>query len=341
MRARPEQLQPNPAYPMICLARASMELGGDSLLASKRLFGPVGGAILALSVIPALPGVQRAAAAVAGPEAAIRVDQVGYPATGPKVAYLMSSKPETGATAVVKDGAGDAVDTITTGASAGAWSRAYHYVYRLDFSSVVSTGSYQIVVSSPYPAQSPVFQIAPAESVYTQAMENSLSFYENERDGPSYIPSALRTAPAHLNDSDAMTYLTKAMNQDGGFNGTLTPTGVSIDASGGWFDAGDYLKFVETTSYVVAMMLTGVEDFPSQLGAGSGTSDFGSEARFGLDWLMKMWNEQTETLYYQVGVASGNRKTVGDHDIWRLPQADDTYGGTDPTYQYIRNRPVF
>ena len=28
--------------------------------------------------------------------------------------------------------------------------------------------------------------------------------------------------------------------------------------------------------------------------------------------------------------ASGNAKTVGDHDIWRLPQADDTFGGTRP-----------
>jgi len=46
-------------------------------------------------------------------------------------------------------------------------------------------------------------------------------------------------------------------------------------------------------------------------------------------------------LYYQVGIGEGNASTVGDHDIWRLPQADDTYGGADPTDRYIRNRPVF
>src|SRR5207344_3310058 len=45
--------------------------------------------------------------------------------------------------------------------------------------------------------------------------------------------------------------------------------------------------------------------------------------------------------YYQVGIGTGNAKTVGDHDIWRLPQDDDTYGGSDPLYRYIRNRPVF
>ena len=54
-----------------------------------------------------------------------------------------------------------------------------------------------------------------------------------------------------------------------------------------------------------------------------------------------MWDDSTRTFYYQVGIGTGNAKTVGDHDIWRLPQADDTFGGTDPLYRYIRNRPVF
>jgi endoglucanase len=42
-----------------------------------------------------------------------------------------------------------------------------------------------------------------------------------------------------------------------------------------------------------------------------------------------------------VGIGTGNAKTVGDHDFWRLPQVDDAFGGTDPRYRYIRNRPVF
>jgi endoglucanase len=54
-----------------------------------------------------------------------------------------------------------------------------------------------------------------------------------------------------------------------------------------------------------------------------------------------MWDDQTGTLYYQVGIGNGNAKTVSDHDIWRLPQADDTFGGTDPADRYIRHRPVF
>jgi endoglucanase len=91
----------------------------------------------------------------------------------------------------------------------------------------------------------------------------------------------------------------------------------------------------------VAMMLMGVRDFPGQMGAGSGTSNFTAEAQFGLDWLQKMWVDSSKTLYYQVGVASGGNKYAGDHDIWRLPQADDNYQGCVSPYQYICHRPVF
>ena len=116
---------------------------------------------------------------------------------------------------------------------------------------------------------------------------------------------------------------------------------ILIDASGGWWDAGDYLKFVETISYTVDILQLGVRDFPNQMGSGSTTANFTAEAKFGLDWLQHMWDDTTQILYYQVGIGTGNSKTIGDHDIWRLPQADDNYGGTNPLYRYIRNRPVF
>ena len=153
--------------------------------------------------------------------------------------------------------------------------------------------------------------------------------------------SALRTAPSHLNDADAMTYRTPKVDGDGAFKGDLSPLGVRIDASGGWWDAGDYLKFVHATAYTDAVLLMGVRDFPAQMGARAGQADFDAEAQFGARWLLRMWDDRTRTLYYQVGIGNGNDSIVSDHDIWRLPQDDDTYGGHDPAYRYIRHRPVF
>lgn len=148
---------------------------------------------------------------------------------------------------------------------------------------------------------------------------------------PSEAAASLCTAPSGLKPGGTLT-------------STLTEVGTDFDAAGGWWDAGDYLKFVETTSYTVAMMLSGIKDFPEQMGA-RGATDFTAEAFFGLQWLMQMWDDPTQTLYYQVGLGNGTEKKgageFGDHDIWRLPQDDDTYDGTNPAYIYIRNRPVF
>src|SRR4029450_4305331 len=270
----------------------------------------------------------------------VRGNQVGYPPTAPKSASLMSNVPETGATFTVKNASGTTVFAASVGTNVGAWSNSFKNVYALDFDAVVTPGSYTILVTGPVAATSPAFRIDSGSNVYAGPLANALAFYQTERDGPNFIPNALRSAPGHLNDHTAMTYLTPHANSSGRFSGDLTPLGTTIDASGGWWDAGDYIKGVQTLGYTTDLLLAGVRDFPAQMGAGSPTANFTAEAKFGTDWLLRMWDGPTRTFYYQVGIGTGNAKTVGDHDIWRLPQADDTFGGTDPLYRYIRNRPV-
>lgn len=314
--------------------RAKAEFGVNVRLWSRTL---ATAAVLALVVGSASPAAAQARSGTGG---LIRANQVGYPSDSGKRAYLMSPVVETNARFTVVDDDGDTQYSARVGADQGAWSAAYPHVYALDFDSVTATGTYHIVVVGPAGGTSPAFQIAAPDRLYRGAMANTLAFYQTERDGPNYIPSALRTAPAHLNDANAMTYKTPTVDQDGIFQGDLTPLGLRIDASGGWWDAGDYLKFVETTSYTVDLQLVGIRDFPKALGASSKNSDLTSEALFGLGWLQKMWDDKTRTLYYQVGIGEGNDNITGDHDIWRLPQDDDTYS-TDPADKYIRNRPVF
>ncbi len=295
--------------------------------------------MVALGVL--VPSVPSSAKTVALVTTEVRVDQVGYAAAGPKVAYVMSAADMAGAPFSVSGPGGVPVMTGVVGPSTGRWSTAYRYVEPVIFTSLSTPGTYSISVDGPAGATSPTFTVAPAPILWDTPLANARRFYENERDGPDYIPSALRTAPAHLNDEHAMTYVTPAMRADGQFAGNLTPLGVTVDASGGWWDAGDYLKFVETTSYAEALLEVGARSFPSAMGSPAGAADFLGEVRYGDQWLEKMWDDGTRTLYYQVGIAEGNARTVGDHDLWRLPQADDTYGGTDPADRYIRDRPVF
>jgi endoglucanase len=262
----------------------------------------------------------------------VRVNQVGYPASAAKRAYVMSTAAQAGMAFSVKSSSGAVVYTGTVGASLGSWSTTYKFVQPADFDALTTTGTYTISVGS---ANSPPFRIDTGHNLYATPIANGLSFYQTERDGPNYIPNALRTAPGHLNDQNAMTYAAPTYRKNDVLASDLTPLGPRINAAGGWWDAGDYIKGVETISYTTALLLHGVHELPAQLGS------YTAEAKFGTDWLLRMWDDSTRTFYYQVGLGDGNGKIAGDHDLWRLPQDDDTYGGTDALYKYIRNRPVF
>ena len=286
-----------------------------------------------------LAGRSPAAGSATG-EGNVRVNQVGYPQAADKRAYLMTSVPAAGARYSLTDADGQTVAAGRVGPDVGRWSRRFAHVYPIDFSRVRRTGVFTLSVAGPAPASAQV-TVGAGRRLYAGPIRNALSFYRVQRDGPDIVRSALRTAPSHLNDADAMTYRTPRVDGDGAFTGDLAPLGVRVDAAGGWYDAGDYLKFVHATAYTDAVLFTGVRDFPAQMGARAGEADFTAEAGFGARWLLRMWDDRTRTLYYQVGIGNGNDATVSDHDIWRLPQDDDTYGGHDPAFRYIRHRPVF
>ena len=283
------------------------------------------------------------------PAAAIRVDQVGYPSGAAKVAEIMTKARPSGDLpggglrwVLVRAGSCTVAASGLARQNLGAWSKRYGWVWAARFSQVRAPGRYRVGILGDASAASPWFAIGSAARLYAQPLANTLYFYENERDGPDFIHTALRSAPGHLNDASAMTYRTPPVDGNGNFQGSLAKyaTGVRINATGGWFDAGDYLHFVETTSYTEAVLLQGVASFPRQMGSRSGT-DFTGEVKFGLDFLRRMWHERSRTLYYEVGTGEANSYYFADHDIWRLPQADDHYRGTNPHYLYVRHPPVF
>jgi len=270
----------------------------------------------------------------------VRVNQLGYEIGTKSRAYFMIPRQEYAAVFHVINSKGVQVFSSAIGPKLGSWGK--FRVYALDFK-ISDGGFYTIAVDGAFAAISS-FRIETAEKLYSQALTNALSFYQNERDGEHFVRTPLRTAPGHLHDKHAAVYDSPQFDSNDLILGDLTPAGAIIDASGGWWDAGDYLKFVETHTYTVALMLIGIRDFPNQMGPAAGAANFTNEARFGLRWLQKMWDDDSETLYYQVGIGTGFKddpNVLSDHDLWRLPQADDTLGGTDPNLRYLRHRPVF
>jgi len=300
-----------------------------------------GSSILAAATLSAL--AQGASAATY-----VRVNQVGYASGQAARAYVMTTSTVTSESSQVLDGAGTVVGSGTVGATTGKWG-SYH-VYPIDFTAAGS-GSHSLRVLGSVSATSPSFAIAPANVLYQDALANALSFYQVQRDGPDFVPSALRTAGAHLNDARAKVYKTPKDDGNDNYTANLVANGETIDASGGWFGAGDYVKFVETTTYAAGVMLTGIRDFPAQMGAGSATSNFTPEAEFAVKWLLKMWDDSSQTLHYQVGIGIDFKTSdvLSDHDFWRLPQADDTAtpssapgfsGVSQAQLAFITHRPV-
>ncbi len=289
------------------------------------------------------------AQAVGSPPAAVfRVDQVGYAPGAVKLAALMTHSAKPGARwELISVHPCRVVARGTATKNLGSWSHRYPAVWAIKFSGVQRPGNYRLALTAHPRTVSPWFRIAPAPRLYAAPVANALSFYQNERDGADFVRSALRTAAGHLNDAHAMTFRAPNVTPDGNFRGSLRKyaTGVRINATGGWWDAGDYLKFTQTTSYTAAMLLQGIVSFPAQLGAAHGRrhggTSFLAEAKFGLDFMQRMWNQRTKTLYFQVGTGEANDFYVGDHDIWRLPQADDHYRARNPHDLYIRHPPVF
>src|SRR6202171_3381367 len=121
----------------------------------------------------------------------IRVNQVGYVSGSSKRAYLMAAGAEAGAAFLLKNSSGVTVYSAPVGSSLGAWG-TFSNVYPLDFDSVTTAGTYTLSVTTPIAASSPQFKIDTAANLYSQPLTNALYYYQTSRDGPNYVPNALR-----------------------------------------------------------------------------------------------------------------------------------------------------
>ena len=269
----------------------------------------------------------------------VRVNQQGYLPGEAKQARLMTRAPVHGATFRVVD---DSDAVVLTGQvprhTTGSWSRRYPAVYRLDLTGVHFAGRYRVEVVGGATARSPWFSVRGPSNIFGALLRAGVAFDRNQRDGANVVAGPLDRQPSHLNDAQAGIYRWPRMEHGSDLilDRRLHRTGGPVDVSGGWFDAGDYLKFTHSTAYNDVLL------FSSARLLGDRTPpELLAEARHGLSWLMKMWRPQHRTLLIQVGIGSGNRAGTfrGDHDLWRLPEADDA--DTRHADRFVSHRPVF
>jgi endoglucanase len=295
----------------------------------------------AVSIAAVLVGlnVHGEAATPSATHVAVRVDQVGYVRGETKQAYVMGpTKALAGARFKVVDAKDKVVTAGRLGAVTGHWNAKFPSVRTVDLSALDKPGTYRIVLSGTAAGRSPAFRIADASELMTPLVRDNVRFLQAQRDGADVVSGdGLSHGPSHLADEDATVYADPHYDEAGEelLDENLTPTGVKADVSGGWFDAGDFLKFTGTTSYSTAELLLAERDLPDM-------DALSAEAEHGLEWVDKMWDGDSGTLYAQVGIGAGNDAVRTDHDVWRLPEADDRLDVSpgDPDYT-IKHRPVF
>jgi len=232
----------------------------------------------------------------------ITIDQFGYRPAAKKTAVLRN--PMTGFDSNESFTPGNAYRVVdaASGESVydGTWTQfnggvtdatSGDQIWYFDFSSVTKPGEYYILDVSQN-VKSYNFRIA--EDVYNEVLKHAVRTFYYQRAGfAKEMPYSL-----HADWSDAASHVGNLQDK----NCRLYPGGTGQgnasterDLHGGWYDAGDYNKYTAwTCNYIEAMMLAYLDhpeiwtdDFNIPE-SGNGIPDLLDEAKWGLDWVLRM-----------------------------------------------------
>lgn len=244
----------------------------------------------------------------------IRINQLGYLPHSVKVAVLVSKEEKLSLqTFTMYDALTDSVVMNSSAVTPYGSYGAFTHTYRLDFSRLTKPGGYYIKAST---ACSPSFRIA--DDVYAGTADFLLNYMRQQRCG--FNPFLKDSCHTH----DGYIIYHRALDS------TL------IDVVGGWHDASDYLQYVTTSANAIVQMLFAYREHPNAfrdqrnatgLPGANGIPDILDEAKWGLDWLVKM-NPSKDLMFNQI---ADDR----DHLGFRLPTEDTV------SYGKGKARPVY
>jgi glycosyl hydrolase family 9 len=185
-----------------------------------------------------------------------------------------------------------------------------------DFSEWTSPGIYR--VSLPATGEHS-YQFAITDGAFAWLPATFLNFVRNWRSGP--FENAWR-GPSHLDDA------------------RRTDDGLQADVVGGWYDAGDLRKWMVHSNLPALGMMDAHERIPWQPAdwerLDKGWSPWLLEARWGLDFLLKMQDPASGMFYEDVGGGRNSRKRPGmswwyeNHSGCYADNADNRFTDNQP-----------
>ncbi len=251
----------------------------------------------------------------------IRINQLGYTTNGIKVAVWCSKEQlAINNWQLVDAFSNKVVFSGKAGKLYGAYG-PFKQTCRLNFSAFTKPGKYYLQAGE---TKSPEFEIG--DSVYKGAADFCLRYMRQQRSGFNpFLQDSCHTHDGYV------LYGEKAGIKDS----------THIDVVGGWHDATDYLQYSTTSANATYHLLMAYRDFPkvfndekqaNGLNGGNGMADVLDEAKWGLDWLLKM-HPTPDWMFNQI---ADDR----DHAGMRLPKEDSFYGkGFERPVYFVSGEP--
>lgn len=265
-------------------------------------------AVLPLLGLAATAGAQGTPTALAA-SPRIRVNQIGFYPSGPKVA-VVAADPSPATFAVLTADRGDTVFAGTLSPPA-RWAPSQEAVRRADFGAFTRPGRYVLAV--PGVGRSSPFTVGPA-AVGEVARAALKAFYFQRASTSLPAPYAGPWARAAGHPDDAVLVHPSAA-------GPGRPAGTRIAAPRGWYDAGDYNKYVVNSGISTYTLLALAEQFPDYAAAldtripesGNALPDVLDEALWNLGWMRAMQDPADGGVYHKL--------TNAEFDAFVMPAA--------------------
>jgi hypothetical protein len=242
----------------------------------------------------------------AEPEIYIRFNQIGFLPDDFKTAIILSNYNLEGKQILVVNNKNEKkVLSLQLQNNLGVYGN-FSYTYLIDFSIINTPGEYIIQYSR---QKTPSFKIN--DGIYKGLADSLLQFYRVQRCG---YTDPLLHGVCHIADATGLIQGKNVINK-------------TFDVTGGWHDAGDYIKFLNTTAFATYMLLFSYEFDPAKFSSDKNNNnipDILEEAKVGLDWMLRCLYDKNK-LITQV-------QDLRDHDVgWRMPE-DDPLGFDRPAF---------
>lgn len=266
-------------------------------------------ALLLWLTVPSCRGSEKGAGSVPAPSGEILLNQVGYQPASQKVALVRCNSEKF----VVREAAGGRVVFRGSCGKPRYWSYSGDTVRSADFSQLVAPGRYLICTEGKEKCSAP-FTIS--DTVYRAIAAAAVKAFYYNRSGfeiTGEYGGKWARAEGH---PDTSVIIHRSAASPSRAEGTL------ISSPGGWYDAGDYNKYIVNSGITTYTLLLFYRMFPEycrsqQLNipeSNNNIPDVVDELLYNLKWMMTMQDPADGGVYHKL--------TNKDFDGFEMPAAD-------------------